>query len=136
MEHILIDTSGLYALRNEFDKYHSQSIEMYEKIGNSGEVNLIITNFILCEFINLVNMRKNHKYAIKCLDFIQKSSFIHMDQINPSTERNAINIFKQNSNKNYSFTDCTSFAYMKANNIKKAFAFDDHFKQFGFELVK
>ncbi len=136
MEYIFIDTSGLYALRNESDKFHNKSIEIYQRIGNSGEANLIITNFILCEFINLINMRKNHKYAIKCLDFIQKSSFIHTDRINPSTEKNAINIFKQNSDKNYSYTDCTSFAYMKVNNIKKVFAFDQHFKQFGFELIK
>jgi predicted nucleic acid-binding protein len=38
------------------------------------------------------------------------------------------------SDKDFSFTDCTSFVLMKKLRIEKAFAFDDHFVQTGFEL--
>ncbi len=54
MENILFDTSALYALKNEGDKFHKESIELYKKIGNTGEAILIITNFVLCEFLNLM----------------------------------------------------------------------------------
>ena len=35
--------------------------------------------------------------------------------------------------KTYSFTDCTSFAAMKAGNLKKALTTDHHFTQAGFQ---
>ena len=43
-------------------------------------------------------------------------------------------LFKKYGDKELSFTDCTSFALMKKLGLQKAFAFDDHFRQIGFEL--
>jgi len=37
--------------------------------------------------------------------------------------------------KDFSFTDCTSFAVMRQLGITTAFAFDEHFEQFGFIRV-
>jgi hypothetical protein len=41
----------------------------------------------------------------------------------------AFAIFKRYHDKGFSFTDCTSFAVMKALKLRKAFAFDRHFEQ-------
>jgi len=35
----------------------------------------------------------------------------------------------------YSFTDCTNFAVMKAENLKKALSTDRHFAQAGFQCL-
>jgi predicted nucleic acid-binding protein len=43
----------------------------------------------------------------------------------------AFTIFKQYADKDFSFTDCTSFSIMKSLNLNKAFAFDKHFEQYG-----
>jgi len=34
--------------------------------------------------------------------------------------------------KDFSFTDCASFAVMEMLDIREAFAFDKHFEQYGF----
>jgi len=36
------------------------------------------------------------------------------------------------NDKDFSFTDCTSFALMERLKIKTAFSFDAHFTQYGF----
>ena len=43
--------------------------------------------------------------------------------------------FEQFDDKDWSFTDCTSRVVMEQLNIKVAFAFDHHFKQFGTNQV-
>jgi predicted nucleic acid-binding protein len=45
-------------------------------------------------------------------------------------------LFSTHQDKAWSFTDCTSYAVMKRLSIVEAFAFDDHFRQFGFAVVR
>jgi uncharacterized protein len=57
------------------------------------------------------------------------SGFIEMITVTPSMEDGAFAIFKRYHDKGFSFTDCISFAVMKALKLRKAFAFDRHFEQ-------
>ena len=45
--------------------------------------------------------------------------------------RQAWKIFRDFADKEWSFTDCTSKVAMEKLGITKAFAFDQHFRQFG-----
>ncbi len=47
---------------------------------------------------------------------------------------NAWKMFKKYEDKELSFTDCISFVLMKNLKLNKAFTFDEHFKQLGFEI--
>ncbi|MBI5054401.1 MAG: type II toxin-antitoxin system VapC family toxin, partial [Chloroflexi bacterium] len=38
------------------------------------------------------------------------------------------------NDKQYSFTDCTSFVVMQKRKLRDAFTFDHHFEQMGFRL--
>ena len=52
----------------------------------------------------------------------------------PITEEDfnkAWEIFDRYQDKDWSLTDCTSYVFMNRLEIKKAFAFDPHFDQFG-----
>ena len=50
-------------------------------------------------------------------------------------EVEAWRLFCLRDDKQYSFTDCTSFIVMKRLNITIALATDEHFRQEGFELA-
>ena len=52
-------------------------------------------------------------------------------RVNDSDLQKATDIFFQFADKNWSFTDCTSRVVMERLGIRRAFAFDDHFRQFG-----
>jgi predicted nucleic acid-binding protein len=41
-------------------------------------------------------------------------------------------VFVDTDDKDFSYTDCTSFAVMQLLGLDTAFAFDQHFRQFGF----
>ena len=44
-------------------------------------------------------------------------------------------VFRKFEDKDWSFTDCASYAVMNRLGINTAFAFDHHFKQFGSIVV-
>lgn len=44
-------------------------------------------------------------------------------------------ILRRYSDKDFTLTDATSFVVMEALGIREAFTFDDHFRQYGFEVL-
>ena len=67
---------------------------------------------------------------------VYKSDILEIIYISMDTEEEAYKIFKKYKDKDFSFTDCTSFALMERKKIKKAFSFDHHFIQHGsFQMI-
>jgi hypothetical protein len=58
-----------------------------------------------------------------------------MIRITEALEDQAWEVFARYDDKDFSFTDCTSFAVMQQLGITTTFAFDEHFEQFGFIRV-
>jgi predicted nucleic acid-binding protein len=56
-------------------------------------------------------------------------------RVNNEDVDTAWQIFRSHRDKAWSFTDCVSYAVMKRLNINEAFAFHEHFRQFGFVNV-
>lgn len=52
-----------------------------------------------------------------------------------ATFAEALELFGRYSDKEWSFTDCVSFTTMRRLNVTKAFTFDKHFRQAGFEML-
>jgi len=64
-----------------------------------------------------------------------KSGNIELKYIDNEIFTEALNIFIRLGDKEWSFTDCTSYAIIKNANITKAVSFDEHFRQFGIEIL-
>ncbi|MFW6111111.1 MAG: type II toxin-antitoxin system VapC family toxin [Thermoproteota archaeon] len=56
-------------------------------------------------------------------------------RVKPQIEEKAWEIFKKYQDKDFSFTDCTTFAMMEEEALSTAFTFDPHFQQYGFRMV-
>ncbi len=130
-EHILFDTSAIYAFINKEDPDHNK----VKGFLNEFKGKVFITNYIFNETINLLNARLGHEKAVMAGDILLKSSYVEKVWISPLDEKQAWNLFISRKDKSYSFTDCTSFTIMKRLRIKRYLAFDEHFKQEGFEGV-
>lgn len=127
---IFIDTGAFIAIAVENDKHHRAAKEFYYQIKNSGG-KFITTNFVICETINYLRIKISHHVAVFFRENIYKSSIMEVVALSFSMEDAAFQIFKKYNDKDFSFTDCTSFSVMKSKKLSRAFAFDRHFEQYG-----
>lgn len=131
---IFVDTWAWVALANESDQWHEIAESLNIELILAGYV-YITTNFILDECYTLIQTRLNKKAAIKFGEEIRSSietGIVKLVHVSDKIEDEAWNLFKSHKDKDYSFTDCTSFIVMQKSGINEAFTGDIHFSQFGF----
>ncbi|MEW6087357.1 MAG: PIN domain-containing protein [bacterium] len=115
---IFMDTGAFVALTDASDENHTKAKNFYKDAAAKG-VKFVTTNFVLCETMNYLNARISHNVSIIFRDNIKKSSAVEIINITPLIEDAAFNIFKQYKDKDFSFTDCTSFHVMRYLKINK-----------------
>jgi predicted nucleic acid-binding protein len=78
---------------------------------------------------------KGKSYRQKAVRFI-KHAFINPEiEVILQTDmlfQNALELYEQRPDQDWSHTDCTSFQIMQQQNILEAIAYDKHFEQAGF----
>lgn len=126
---IFIDTGAFIALTDADDENHKAAKTLYKNVTEKG-TRFVTTNFIVCETLNYLRSRASHNVAVIFRENLKKSGLIKIINIAPVIEDSAFQIFKQYTDKDFSFTNCTSFSIMKSLNIRKVFAFDKHFEQY------
>ncbi len=126
---VFVDTGAFIALTDADDENHKAAAAFYRKAKEKG-TRFVTTNFVVCETMNYLRARISHHVAALFRENLKKSGFIEIVTLTPSIEDAAFSIFKRYTDKNFSFTDCTSFSTMSSLKLKSAFAFDKHFEQF------
>lgn len=128
---IFVDTSAFIALTDKSDRYHKLAKDFVTN--ELHKFRQITSNFIICETLNFLRTRVSYRASIQFGEKIRKRKGIKIIHITPEIEDRTWLIFKKYKDKNFSFTDCTSFFIMQELKIQYAFAFDIHFPQFGFQ---
>lgn len=126
---LFVDTGAFIALADADDENHKSAAAFYRNAREKG-TRFITTNFVVCETLNYLRARISHPIAVLFLENLKKSGFIEIATISPSVEDKAFTIFKRYTDKDFSFTDCTSFSMIRSLKLKSAFAFDKHSDQF------
>ncbi len=134
---LFVDTSAFLALEDRDDRNHSSAIEFRDNLRDSRTPYrmLYTTNYVFDETITLIRAQLGHPAAVSFGEGIKSSRLVNLLWISPETDYEAWNIFKKYRDKDFSFTDCTSFAMMKGEEIESVFAYDKHFSQYGFQSV-
>jgi predicted nucleic acid-binding protein len=125
---LFVDTGAFIALADADDENHKNAAAFYRNAKEKG-ARFITTNFVVCETMNYLRARVSHPIAVLFRENLKKSCFIEIATVTPSVEDEAFTIFKRYADKDFSFTDCTSFSMMRSLKLKGAFAFDKHFEQ-------
>lgn len=131
---IFVDTWAWVALANTSDYWHEVA-ESSNKELLLAEYTYITTNFILDECYTLIQSRLHKQAAIDFGEEIrlsEETGILKIIHVSEEIEEHAWVLFKGHKDKDYSFTDCTSFVVMQKFRIKEAFTGDIHFSQFGF----
>ena len=131
---IFIDTSAFLALENRKDQHHRSALKFRDFLLES-EVSLITSDYILDESYTIIRLRAGHSIAVEFGEMIQGSDLVEIKYLSRENLRQAWHVFKSFEDKQFSFTDCTSFVLMEKLGIGSAFTFDVHFRQYGRFLV-
>lgn len=126
---IFIDTGAFIALADSDDENHIAAKKYYRDSKEIG-AKFTTTNFVICQTMNYLRAKVSHTVSVVFWENLKKSGTFEVINITPLLENTAFAIFKQYADKNFGFTDCTSFAAMKSLKLNKAFAFDKHFGQY------
>ena len=132
---IFIDTGPLRALVMPRDQWRTKTLSLFHKLSSENN-RIITTDYILDEvFTGLLGVKGGYM-RIKEFDSVLKQKVLSVEWITQArfleTKRLFLKIAKD---KQWSFTDCTSFVVMKELKIKTVFTFDQHFEQMGFDLL-
>ena len=128
---IYIDTSALYAIFDSGDANHKKAKNIWVALINSQET-IACNNYVLLE----TNALLQHRFGINAVLDLQKiMPLLQIEWITPEHHRFAISSLLSANLRDLSLVDCSSFETMRHLGIEKVFAFDDHFRRQGFELI-
>lgn len=131
MKKIFVDTSAWYSLVDEDAENHLKAVQFLKDT----KMPFITSDYVLDEILTLIRSAISHKVAIEFWDKLKKSNWAAVIDISAQDKERAGSMFRKYNDKDFSFTDCTSFALMKRLDIKEVFTFDKHFRQIGFVMV-
>jgi predicted nucleic acid-binding protein len=125
------------AIEDLDDANHTIAIDYRDKIrtGDTPFRRLYTSNYVIDEALTLLRTHCGHRVAVSLRKTLEASRLLNVLWITESLEKAAWGIFEKHTDKEFSFTDCTSFALMEAEAIRNVFTFDQHFSQYGFESV-
>jgi predicted nucleic acid-binding protein len=124
---IFVDTGAWYASLVPTDPDHTIAVQWLA----SNHSPLITTDYVVDETLTLLRARGEKKRALVLGARFFNHAVAEIHKITAADLALAWKIFEQFEDKNWSFTDCTSKVVMERLNIRVAFAFDQHFHQFG-----
>ncbi|MFT3882877.1 MAG: PIN domain-containing protein [Gemmatales bacterium] len=128
---IFVDTGAWYALMVHDDPRHAVALSWFQ---NNHE-RLLTTDYILDETLTLFRARGFHRQAVEFGQNMMDQRTADFTLLNLEVIEAAWDIFQKYADKEWSFTDCTSKVVMERLGITTAFAFDQHFHQFGSVVV-
>ena len=127
------DSSGWIALFDPDDKRYALVQNWVREISEHDH-RLVTTDYILDETITHLVATVNHNKAESFAVWVLAQKRLQIVHIDEELWDEALALFRRYDDKEFSFTDCTSFAVMQRLKINDAFSFDHHFKQMSFRL--
>jgi uncharacterized protein len=124
---IFIDTSAWYAASTVRDANHQEAKHFLASV----QERLVTSDYVVDETLTLFRARGENQHALTFGTEVIDGSFAELVTIDEQDFANAWRVFQQFHDKEWSFTDCTSRIVMERLGVRRAFAFDDHFRQFG-----
>jgi predicted nucleic acid-binding protein len=131
---VFVDTGAWFALQVPDDDWHGEAVQTLRTLIAAPHV-LVTTNHVVRETYTLLRVVCGHAAALRFLDRIEETRRLERIFVQEETEARAYRLLRQHGDQDFSFVDATSFAVMRAERIRHAFAFDRHFSTAGFLRV-
>jgi predicted nucleic acid-binding protein len=130
---VFVDTSAFLAVLNAEDTNHSAAKQSWERLLSQDET-LVCTNYVLIETFALLQNRLGMPAVRAFQDII--APLVAVEWADFSVHRAGVSALLVANRRQLSLVDCVSFEVMRSLGLTTAFAFDRHFGEQGFLLVK
>jgi predicted nucleic acid-binding protein len=128
---LFADTSALYAVLDADDSNHTKARQFWDKIIKSDDI-LLCHNYILVETSALV-LRRLGMEAVRVFEQ-DIHPILRIIWVTREVHSAAVSAQLMADRRTLSLVDCVSFEVMRRTGIRKAFAFDRHFLDYGYKL--
>ena len=129
---MFVDTSALFAILVEDDQHHEEAIRVWADLARRREP-VYVTGFLLAEITALLQSRAGLSVLAAFRDrLLRHLTIIWTDA---RLYRQGLEAAIAAGRRDLSVVDCISFATMREQGIGRAFTFDPHFAEEGFEVV-
>jgi len=130
MKPTLVDSSAFLAIEDPSERSHSQASGALQALV-AGKARLLTTNFVFDETYTLILTRLGRGRAVEWGEAFKAGKLVQLVRVQEEHELAAWEILLTFGDKNFSYTDATSFALAESLEIKQAFSLDEHFRQYG-----
>lgn len=134
MKGLFVDTAGWLACADRADAAHARCCAARDEALEAGQT-LVMTDFVVDETLSLLRFRLGLGAAESWWHQIDRSARVRWERIDSERFGKARELFFRYRDKDFSFTDCTSFALMREVRLTHALTTDDHFRQMGFQML-
>lgn len=131
---VFVDTSALYALFNPRDFNHKAARDVLMKLHKLG-AGLVTTNLVEFEAYILVHARMGRRGLLRFRHILARSQWLQRVTVTSAQLSQGWILLEREADKDYSLVDASSFVVMRTRKVERAFAFDAHFRQAGFQIV-
>lgn len=128
---VFMDTYGLIGWINTRDAAH-QRVKSYL---DSYSGTIVTTEWVLLEFADALSLSKAKPFAIEAIKRIHRLPMFQVVGFEAAVHQAGFELFETRSDKDWSLTDCVSFAVMTQRGLSEALTADHHFEQAGFRAV-
>lgn len=132
MSSVFLDTGYLLALELKQDQHHAAALQHWRRV-QSALPALVTTTYVFDEVVTFFNSRGYHSKAVEVGTRLLRSPSVQLVHVDAALFQVGWAYFRQYHDKQFSLTDCISFAAIHQFGITTAFTFDHHFIQAGFQ---
>ena len=134
MKALFIDTAGWMACADAADPACLPTRTARDRALERGQL-LVTTDYVIDETLTLVCLRLGLTAAEAWWAQVEASSRLRVEWVGPARADSARHLFFRHRDKDFSFTDCTSFIVMQELKLREALTTDGHFEQAGFDAT-
>jgi predicted nucleic acid-binding protein len=129
---VFIDTSAFYALLDADDRQHQAAKQAWVTLLNEA-ADLTCSNYVIIETTALVQNR----LGMEAVRAFQEDILpvVRVKWVDDMTHQADVTALLTAGRRQLSLVDCVSFDLMRQLGIRRAFAFDEHFAEQGFEII-
>ena len=130
---IFVDTGAFLARYLARDQHHQAARAAWRDLPTHPWP-VYTSNFVLDETFTMLGRWSSPEFAADRAEALLTSVTLVILRPDAEDELEALELFRKFGDQKASFTDCVSFALMRRHDIPRAFGFDRHFSDAGFEL--